>query len=432
MSEASSISETPPQAVPEHAGPTSPAPQPAPQAAPSFTHGTYDPPRLASSLGWRRYYTLHMLGALFPLTMGFAVYGWRAVGVFLVVFLSAAAGAAAWRRIGSRGPALRWGHVLWMSELLSLMLPAHLLSDRIALMPQTGFGAWAVLVGGALLLVFLTWLLGAAGHPWVHPLLLTYLALVILFSPLITPHFVLHRAKMLMGDVLDVGQTHGVFASREVAWLQLKERPARDALYIERSAADSLTKYTRGQRVLERERISLDAMLRDAMPPLDDLVVGGHPGPIGTSSAIGVIIGGLFLLYRSLIDYRVPLLIILVAFLSFLVLPVPVLITSDSTQYYPLFLPRATTNWAMVITFANYEMLASPLLFVAFFMATSPTIAPASREGRAVFAILVGFLSAASQLYISCAVGPYIALLVADLLTPWLDERFSSDTLAPA
>jgi len=29
--------------------------------------------------------------------------------------------------------------------------------------------------------------------------------------------------------------------------------------------------------------------VRDAMPPMEDLVVGGHPGPIGASSAIAVI-----------------------------------------------------------------------------------------------------------------------------------------------
>ena len=164
-------------------------------------------------------------------------------------------------------------------------------------------------------------------------------------------------------------------------------------------------------------------MLRDAMPPLEDLVVGGHPGPIGSSSAIAVIVGGLFLLYRGRIDYRVPLLVVLAAYLAFLLLPVPVVVSEAGPTWRPICLPRAHQDWATMLTFANYELMASPLLFTALFLAPSPTIAPTGPRAHTLFAVLLGFVAAAAQLYLSCSIGPYIALVLVSQFTPWMEGR---------
>jgi electron transport complex protein RnfD len=147
------------------------------------------------------------------------------------------------------------------------------------------------------------------------------------------------------------------------------------------------------------------------MPPLEDFVIGGHPGPIGASSAIAVIVGGLILLYFGLIDYRVPLIILTVAFAGFGVLPA-------------LVMQGAQVDWEASVTFANYEIMASPLLLVAIFLATHHEICPASHKARGVFALLTGMLTVACQLYLSVAYGPYIALALAALLTSWLQQRF--------
>jgi electron transport complex protein RnfD len=163
------------------------------------------------------------------------------------------------------------------------------------------------------------------------------------------------------------------------------------------------------------------------MPPLEDLVVGGHPGPIGASSAIAVIIGGLFLLYRGLIDYRIPLIAVTIAFFAFLLLPVPANIQDSSAYWRPLILARIDA--ATMVTFANYEIMAAPLLFMLFFLATSPSICPMGRKAKVVFAIALGLLTAAFQLYLSTSFGPYVALLLAGLLSPWLDETFRARPL---
>ena len=67
----------------------------------------YAPPSLVRLLHSRvtvgRYHAMHFLGALFPLTAGVMLYGWRAAVGILVVVLSAWAAQAVWRRVGRGG-----------------------------------------------------------------------------------------------------------------------------------------------------------------------------------------------------------------------------------------------------------------------------------------------------------------------------------------
>jgi electron transport complex protein RnfD len=159
------------------------------------------------------------------------------------------------------------------------------------------------------------------------------------------------------------------------------------------------------------------------MPPLEDFVLAGQPGAIGTSSVIAVIIGGLFLLYRGVLDYRIPLLVCVSAFAALLVLPIPSVI-ADAPHWRWAALRQPDIGWAVAITFANYEIMASPLIFMAFFLATSPSVRPMTRRGRTIYALLLGASSAALQLYLSVSYGPYFALLIVSLLTPALDRLF--------
>ena len=154
------------------------------------------------------------------------------------------------------------------------------------------------------------------------------------------------------------------------------------------------------------------------------LIIGGQPGPIGISSAIAVIMGGLLLLYRGLVDYRIPVLAVIAAYVALLVLPIPVVITDTSIQWHWLAFRPQHLGWPVAVTFVNYEMLASPLLFVIFFLATSPQLHPSSALATAIYAILVGALCAPAQLYGPVDVAPYIALLLACMITPTLDRLF--------
>jgi Na+-translocating ferredoxin:NAD+ oxidoreductase RnfD subunit len=363
-----------------------------------------------------RHYAMHFMAALFPLTAGLMLYGWRAAWTVGIVLLSAAGAVVVWRRVGSMGHQLRLSHSLWLATLLALMLPPHLatLSPGV-----TGVVAWPVMTAGGMILVMLLWMLGGLGAGRVHPVLLTYLFLNVLFHQELAPRFALQRDRLVTGDVLLADPSESGISPEP--WVRRPRADRYDAAKAP-STADRLIAYTRGKMVAERGLLRLQGLISDQLPPLEDLVVGGQPGPIGTSSAVAVIVGGLFLLYRGLIDHRIPLVMVTTTYLLLLVLPIPARFVEDWPQWSWLVVREGDVDWATALTFVHYEMMASPLLFTALFLATAPSIRPLTRRGRVVYALVAGALAAPAQLYISVSVGPYLALFAASLLTPLLDR----------
>ena len=395
--------------------PTAPARPASPPPQPTVVH---------SGATVDRYYAQHFQGAVFPMAAGLLLYGWRGMVVIAVVVASAAAAALVWRQVGRRGRDLSVAHTMWLALLLALALPAHL-ATREAL--ASARGAFWILPAAGILLAVVLWLLRGAAGSALHPVVVAYLLLVPLYEPTLVPRNVLQRDHLFVGDVLDAPDPAA--PSAEPWWDRRGGRGDHDAIRA-RPASEALLSYTWGGEIPERGALLIQGLLRDRLAPLEDLVMAGNPGPIGMSSAIFVVIGGLFLLYRGVIDYRIPLLIVVTAFAALLVLPIPVSITEHGPRWSWLAMRDPSVGWDVGITFANYELAASPLLFMAFFLATNPAVRPITRRGRTLFAVAIGLMAAALQLYVSVSWGPYVALLIAGLLTPVADRLFQPRPLA--
>jgi electron transport complex protein RnfD len=395
-----------------------------PPGAPQWTRLARNAPALLmhSGVSASRFVSMHALAAIFPATAGVILFGWRALGAMLVVMLSAAGAVFVWRNVGSRGHQLRYGHCVWLAALVALTLPAHLFGVAD---PLTGILLWPILVSAGVLLVITIWLFGGIGSGRVHPVLVTHLLLFLCFTNLLVPHYVLQARHVVFGDLF--------FSTRldqatMLPWARTPEIPQADAVMLQ-PASQVLLSYTSGTLASERAWTSLDALLRDRMPPLEDLIIGGHPAPLGLGSTIAVIIGGLFLLYRGLIDFRVPLIIILSAALTILILPVPVVIKESDIVWRWLVIRAPDVGWPIALTLVSYELLAGPLVFMALFLATSPAVRPISRTARVIFSLIAGVLTGVFQIYISLAVGAYLALLIAGSLTALFDRIFRVRTL---
>jgi hypothetical protein len=133
-----------------------------------------------------------------------------------------------------------------------------------------------------------------------------------------------------------------------------------------------------------------------------------------SSILVQVIVGGLFLMYHGLIDYRIPLIILAMTLICLLVFPVPVVIRETAPEWRWLAFRMPEVGWPLATTFANYEIMASPLLFMAFFLATSPSVRPMSRRARTIFAVLVG----------AVAVTAGVVLNYRDYFPPNFDSDF--------
>jgi Na+-translocating ferredoxin:NAD+ oxidoreductase RnfD subunit len=394
----------------------------APASAERALYSQARPPLGHSGISIVRYYFTHIFGALFPLAAGLLLYGWRSGLVIVAVILPAMGALYLWRRVGLRGGQLRYAHVLWMSLVLAMILPAHLASH----FTLQSSSEWLILPLAGVFLVVFCWLLGGLGAGRIHPVIVTYLVLVVLYSPQLAPSFVLQRSCLLLGDLLNSTPPTPALTTPDV-WLNRPITHEHSSLTFI-PASEYLGSYTTGQISPERNWLSLEGLLRDRLPPLEDLIIGAQPGPIGTTSAIAVIIGGLFLLYRGLIDYRIPLLVVVSALLALLVLPVPAVITNHADWRWAVGHVRGI-GWSMGFTFANYELLASPLLFTAFFLATAPSVRPMTRRGRAIYSVLIGLLTGVFQLYVSPSFGCYLALMAASLSTPALDKWLRTKAL---
>jgi Na+-translocating ferredoxin:NAD+ oxidoreductase RnfD subunit len=431
------------------AAPTAPPTRAKPsKGAPSLTPD-FDVTHSGMTVG--RFIVMHVLGALLPITAGLLMYGWRALLSILVVCLSAAGATVVWQHIGRRGWRLRVGHSVWLGLLLALTLPPHLLSttDPVG---TSSHAPWPILPAAGVTVVALAWLMGGAAHGRIHPVIIAHLLLVVLFQDMLTPRFTLRREHAFRGDVLNAPPSPRTLRTRggadalpappslvadsddpasaanapRSAWISASRSLAPYHAVRAVPAAQRLESFTAGHEAPERAWISLQSLVRDRLPPLEDLIVGGQPAAIGQGSAIALIIGGLFLLYRGLIDYRVPLLIVATALVCFIVLPIPVVITELGKEFRWLAAndDEAKVGWALGVTFANYELMASPLIFTAFFLATSPAVRPVVRRARAIYGVLVGVAAACFQLYVSVTIGPYLALLAVSMLSQPLDRLF--------
>lgn len=427
-----------------------------------------------------QFHLTYILGAAFPAVAGVMLFGWRATAMLGLMLAVAGVTLAIWKRVGMRGRQLKTAGILWQTLLIWMMLPAHLM--------QTGHSGdhsgsenahlWAIPVGAAMLGVMIAWVLASSRFfSRVHPAIATFLLLAWAFGPQLAPSYVLQRHRLWSGDLLSATPPPPpAHAYIKDGYLKSPPLTGYDALELD-PPARRLLAFTSGRERPGRSWLSIESLLRDQMPPLEDLVIGAQPGPIGSTCAVAVIIGGLFLLYRGVIDYRVPLTICIGAYIGLLALPIPVIIrdphqaseTSEKLDKSAAVAPPGTAGgpgraaekvveaplpsaalapgqaqwrWlafrekhivqvglAKAVTFANYQIMAGPMLLMTFFIATWPTLRPMARRGRILYGLLIGILAAGLQLYLSIAWGPYLALLIVSGLSPLLDRFFRQHPL---
>ncbi len=136
---------------------------------------------------------------------------------------------------------------------------------------------------------------------------------------------------------------------------------------------------------------------------LDLLFGNGVPGCIGETCKVALLLGGLYLIARRVVDWRIPLFYIGTVFVLTLLLP-----AGDSAP-----------AWA---TDPLYHVLSGGLIIGAFFMATDMVTIPVTRRGRIVFALGCGLLVALIRRYGGYPEGVAYSIVLMNTLTPLIDR----------
>lgn len=136
------------------------------------------------------------------------------------------------------------------------------------------------------------------------------------------------------------------------------------------------------------------------LTPSLDLFLGNISGSLGETSAICIIVGGLYLLIRKIADWRIPLSLILTT----------VIISSFSFIIKP-------ANGSVL-----FHLLSGGLLLGAFFMATDPATTPVTKKGRYIFGIACGGLIMLIRYFSALPEGVMYSILFMNALTPLINR----------
>ena len=138
-----------------------------------------------------------------------------------------------------------------------------------------------------------------------------------------------------------------------------------------------------------------------ALPSLSELFLGSVSGSIGETSALAILLGGIYLLYRRHIDWRIP-----GSFLGtvFLLMSITGVIKGQGL-WYPFF-----------------HLFAGGLFLGAFFMATDWVTTPVTKVGRIIFGIGCGSLVVLIRLKGGYPEGVAYSILLMNLVTPLIDR----------
>lgn len=127
-----------------------------------------------------------------------------------------------------------------------------------------------------------------------------------------------------------------------------------------------------------------------------NLMIGNCGGVLGETCKLAIIAGGLYMLVRGIIDWRIPVTFIGTVFVCYLL--------KDGAQM------------------AVYQIFAGGLMLGAFFMATDYATSPVTGIGKIIFGVGCGILLFVIRAFASYPEGCSFAILFMNVVTPMIDK----------
>ena len=129
---------------------------------------------------------------------------------------------------------------------------------------------------------------------------------------------------------------------------------------------------------------------------LMDLFLGYVPGVLGETCKLALLLGGVYLILRGIVDWKIPVTFIATVFVCYLV--------KDGAEM------------------ALYQILSGGLFLGAFFMATDYATSPVTNVGRVIMGVGCGLFLFVIRAYASYPEGCSFAILLMNVATPLIDK----------
>ncbi|HHP7240035.1 MAG TPA: RnfABCDGE type electron transport complex subunit D [Cyclobacteriaceae bacterium] len=142
--------------------------------------------------------------------------------------------------------------------------------------------------------------------------------------------------------------------------------------------------------------------LMGEMPALSDIFLGFQGGSLGEMSALAMLIGLIYMLYRKIISWHVPVSILLTVFTL-----TSIFWLIDPTQFAsPLF-----------------HLLTGGLMLGAVFMATDYVTSPITHKGMIIFGVGIGLITVLIRLFGSYPEGVSFGILIMNGFVPLINRH---------
>lgn len=136
------------------------------------------------------------------------------------------------------------------------------------------------------------------------------------------------------------------------------------------------------------------------LPSYTSLLIGNHGGSLGEVSAIALLLGFAYMLWKKIITWHIPVTIIVTVFAF-----------------------TGIMHWANPEAYASpfIHILSGGLMLGAIFMATDYVTSPMTKKGMVIYAIGIGLLTSIIRLFGSYPEGMSFAILIMNSLTPLIN-----------
>jgi len=247
---------------------------------------------------------------------------------------------------------------------------------------------WIPLIGCIVAIVISKQVYGGLGHNPFNPALAARVVLLISFPLNMTAWMIPMHVGLPVINLYDFAQCWTLF------WLGPESlHQGLDAITMASPLGYVKTEWSRGIGVMEALR-GYDYSYLDAF-------LGREAGSLGETSALALLLGGVYLLARHTVTWQIP--VSFIATVGMLAL----LFNQINPEHFapPLF-----------------HLLAGGLMLGAFFMATDPVTSPVTPHGQLVFGIGCGTLTWSIRTFGGYPEGVMFSILLMNCAVPLIDH----------